>query len=178
MVFNKKINNSRNKIISIDKSRSNDNNNKNIYKKIHNNNKKIILSKEKNKLKNKIIPIYPYKKITIIKNKPMLKKIDFKEILKNLNNNQNNNKYHSNLSRTHINNEDTTQTSDKEIYRNISFEIKKEKLIKNNEKINNELNIKKSSKKEEDDVSIQSLSDSKVLEIAKTYVKLYNKKWL
>ena len=65
-----------------------------------------------------------------------------------------------------MNNDETTLTSDynelkgnKEIiYKNISFEIKKKK---------NELN---NIKKEDDDISIQSLSDSKVLEIANTYI--------
>ena len=156
-------------------SKLNDNINKKIiYKKINNINKKIILAEEKNKNKSKIIPIYPYKKITIIKNKPQLKKINFNEFLKKLNNsnnkNSNNKRYLSNFNRTQINNEETTQTSDKEIYRNISFEIKREKLKKNNEKITNDFNTKESFKKEEDDVSIQSLSDSKVLEIANSYI--------
>ena len=79
---------------------------------------------------------------------------------------QKNNRYKINFNKTQINNEDTTQTSDhnelkeknKEIYKNISFEIKEK----------NKLNEKEN---ENDNVSIQSLSDSKVLEIANTYIK-------
>ena len=164
-IFSKKIDNARNKIVSINICRSNDiTDNKYIYKKINNINKIIPITKGKNK----IIPLHPYKKITIIKNKPKLKKINFNAILKNLNNN--NNRYYSNFNKTQINNEETSQTSDKEIYRNISLKIKKEKLIKNNKKFSNELKINDSSKKGDDRMSIQSISDSKVLEIANTYI--------
>ena len=163
-IFSKKIDNARNKIVSINICRSNDiTDNKYIYKKINNINKIIPITKGKGK----IIPLHPYKKITIIKNKPKLKKINFNAILKNLNNN---NRYYSNFNKTQINNEETSQTSDKEIYRNISLKIKKEKLIKNNKKFSNELKINDSSKKGDDRMSIQSISDSKVLEIANTYI--------
>ena len=163
-IFSKKIDNARNKIVSINISRSNDiTDNKYIYKKIHNINKIIPITKGKNK----IIPLHPYKKITIIKNKPKLKKINFNAILKNLNNN---NRYYSNFNKTQINNEETSQISDKEIYRNISLKIKKEKLIKNNKKFSHEFKINDSSKKGDDRMSIQSISDSKVLEIANTYI--------
>ena len=164
-IYNKKIDNSINKIINKDIDRSNDiNDNKYIYKKIHSINKKIPITKEKNK----IIPFYPYKKITIIKNKPKLKKINFNEILKNLNNN---NRYFSDFNKTQINNEETSQTSNKEISKNISLKIKQGKLIKINKKSSNELKINDSSKKGDDRMSIQSLSDSKVLEIANTYIE-------
>ena len=163
-IFSKKIDNARNKIVSINICRSNDiTDNKYIYKKINNINKIIPITKGKNK----IIPLHPYKKITIIKNKPKLKKINFNAILKNLNNN---NRYYSNFNKTQINNEETSQTSDKEIYRNISLKIKKEKLIKNNKKFSHEFKINDSSKKGDDRMSIQSISDSKVLEIANTYI--------
>ena len=121
-------------------------------------NKKIIIYNKmlNNKSPKKIIKIYPYNKLKI------------NNIRQITNKQNNNNRYYNkiNFNKTQINNDETTLTSDyneikgnKEIiYKNISFEIKKK---------NNELN---NIKKEEDDVSIQSLSDSKVLEIANTYM--------
>ena len=90
-------------------------------------------------------------------------KIKIKNIQQMNNNRYNNNKI--NFNKTQINNDETTLTSDynelkanKEIiYKNISFEIRKK-------------NLNKSNKKNDDDLSIQSLSDSKVLEIANTYI--------
>ena len=146
----KKIDIKNNKKIDIDinKSRNEVKNKKIIiYNKILNNN---------NKSPKKIIKIFPYNKLKI------------KNIKQITNKQNNNNRYYNkaNFNKTQMNNDETTLTSDynelkgnKEIiYKNISFEIKKKK---------NELN---NIKKEDDNVSIQSLSDSKVLEIANTYI--------
>ena len=136
----------------------------------NNNNKKLPISKEISKSKK----IFPYKKINIIKIHPQLKKINLNEVLKNLKNSKKNiiikSGLISNYNRTQINNEETTQTSGKEIFKNISFEIKKEKILKNNKEIKNEFIMNESNKKDEGNISIQSLSDSKVLEIANTFI--------
>ena len=121
-----------------------------IYNKTLNNNL------NNNKSPKKIIKIFPNNKLRI-------------NNIRQITNKQNsNNRYYNkiNFNKTQMNNDETTLTSDynelkgnKEIiYKNISFEIKKKK---------NELN---NIKKEDDDISIQSLSDSKVLEIANTYI--------
>ena len=142
---NKKIN------IAINKLRNESKNKKIIiYKKMLNNNL------NNNKSPKKIIKIFPNNKLRI-------------NNIRQITNKQNsNNRYYNkiNFNKTQMNNDETTLTSDynelkgnKEIiYKNISFEIKKKK---------NELN---NIKKEDDDISIQSLSDSKVLEIANTYI--------
>ena len=142
---NKKINIAINKL-------SNESKNKKIiiYNKTLNNNL------NNNKSPKKIIKIFPNNKLRI-------------NNIRQITNKQNsNNRYYNkiNFNKTQMNNDETTLTSDynelkgnKEIiYKNISFEIKKKK---------NELN---NIKKEDDDISIQSLSDSKVLEIANTYI--------
>ena len=169
----KNINESGNKIVKIDIRSSKDKIDNKIMHKIdsfNNNNKKLPISKEINKSKK----IFPYKKINIIKIHPQLKKINLNEVLKNLKNSKKNiiikNGLISNYNRTQINNEETTQTSDKEIFKNISFEIKKEKILNNNKEIKNEFIMNESNKKDEGNISIQSLSDSKVLEIANTYL--------
>ena len=78
----------------------------------------------------------------------------------NTNNNNNNIRYSSDFNKTQINN--------KKIYRNISFEIKRKTKTNNNAIFNqNEYD------KKDDDISFQSLSDSKVLEIANTYIDEY-----
>ena len=162
-IFNKNNNYLNNKIISVDINKTkNLIDNKKIYNKMNYNNNNL-----KNE-KSKIIPIFPYKKITIIKNKSKLEKINLNKILKNLKNNNSKNKYINsqyifNYKRTQTNNEETTQTSDKEMYKNVSFEIK-------NKKIDKEFNNNYSYKRDEEDISIQSLSDSKVFEIANTYI--------
>ena len=168
----KKIYESRNKIVKINISKSNDKiYNKRIYKNtsFDNVNKKLLIPKEISN--NNVKKLFPYKKLNIIKIHPKLKKINLNETLNSLKNNNKNtnikNRSNSNYNRTQINNEETTQTSDKEIYKNISFQIKKEKILKNNKEINNEF---LTNKKNEIDISIQSLSDSKVLEIANTYI--------
>ena len=119
------------------------------------NNRANIIPKNK-KINIEIIKIFPNNKLRI-------------NNIRQITNKQNsNNRYYNkiNFNKTQMNNDETTLTSDynelkgnKEIiYKNISFEIKKKK---------NELN---NIKKEDDDISIQSLSDSKVLEIADTYI--------
>ena len=169
----KNINESGNKIVKIDIRSSKDKIDNKIMHKIdsfNNNNKKLPISKEINKSKK----IFPYKKINIIKIHPQLKKINLNEVLKNLKNSKKNiiikSGLISNYNRTQINNEETTQTSGKEIFKNISFEIKKEKILKNNKEIKNEFIMNESNKKDEGNISIQSLSDSKVLEIANTFI--------
>ena len=169
----KSIDESGNKIVKIDIRSSKDKIDNKIMHKIdsfNNNNKKLSISKEISKSKK----IFPYKKINIIKIHPQLKKINLNEVLKNLKNSKKNiiikNGLISNYNRTQINNEETTQTSDKEIFKNISFEIKKEKILNNNKEIKNEFIMNESNKKDEGNISIQSLSDSKVLEIANTYL--------
>ena len=143
----------KNKKINIDINKlSNESKNKKIiiYNKTLNNNL------NNNKSPKKIIKIFPNNKLRI-------------NNIRQITNKQNsNNRYYNkiNFNKTQMNNDETTLTSDynelkgnKEIiYKNISFEIKKKK---------NELN---NIKKEDDDISIQSLSDSKVLEIANTYI--------
>jgi hypothetical protein len=154
--YNIKTNIQKNKVINLDINKSRNNKNKKIvlYNKMINNNNKYNKTTENinNKSPKSIKTIFPFDKIKI------------KNIQQMNNNRYNNNKI--NFNKTQINNDETTLTSDynelkanKEIiYKNISFEIKKKK---------NELN---NIKKEDDDISIQSLSDSKVLEIANTYI--------
>jgi hypothetical protein len=162
----KKNDNTKNKIVCIDINKPKIIKNKKIviYKKVFNNKNynKTEYNKNSPKEKNKKISIIPYSKIKINNKQIFIKKRNFDE-MKEI---QKNNRYKINFNKTQINNEDTTQTSDhnefkeknKEIYKNISFEIKEK----------NKLNEKEN---ENDNVSIQSLSDSKVLEIANTYIK-------
>lgn len=173
-IYNKKIDKSRNKIINIDLSKSKDKtDDKKIYNKIYDINNKF------EKGKNKIIPLFPYKKITIIKNNSKLKKRDLNGVLNKVKNNgyinsNFNNRYYPNINRTQKNKELTNPISNKEIYKNISFEIKNKKLANNNEVIKDKnsikINFNESSKKDEDNFTIQSLSDSKVFEIANSYI--------
>ena len=153
----------KNKIIfkDINKSRNEQNKKIILHKKMLNNYNKYNKTTENidNKIPKKIIKIFPYHKLKI------------KNIKQISNNRNNNNRYYNktNFNKTQINNDETTLTSDynelkgnKEIiYKNISFEIK-------NKKENELYNTNK--KDDNDDVSIQSLSDSKVFEIANTYI--------
>ena len=154
-LYNIKTNIQKNKVINLDINKSRNNKNKKIvlYNKMINNNNKYNKTTENinNKSPKSIKTIFPFDKIKI------------KSIQQMNNNRYNNNKI--NFNKTQINNDETTLTSDynelkanKEIiYKNISFEIRKK-------------NLKESNKKNDDDLSIQSLSDSKVLEIANTYI--------
>ena len=168
-IFNEKSDNSRIKIISLNLDKlKNKPDNKVIKKKIDFNNKKISQGKTK------IMQLSPYKKINVVKNKSKIKTRNQNEILSNLKNANKkyiniNNRYISNYNKTQINHHETTQTSKKEIFKNISFEIKNQNRI-NDKKINNQINLIESSRNNENDLSFQSLSDSKVLEIANTYI--------
>ena len=166
---NKSNTKSDNKIISIDISKIEKKEDKNMgntkfYIK-NNNYRKLNIneySKKNQKGKIKIIPIFSNNKLNTNNNKQIhLKKINlFNKINKNKNNNNNNIRYSSDFNKTQINN--------KKIYRNISFEIKRKTKTNNNAVFNqNEYD------KKDDDISFQSLSDSKVLEIANTYIDEY-----
>ena len=167
---NKSNTKSDNKIISIDISKIEKKEDKNIgntkfyIKNNNNNNYRKLNINEYNKKKQKgivkLIPIFSNNKLNKNNNKQIhLKKIKlFDKFNKNKNNN--NIRYASDFNKTQINN--------KKIYRNISFEIKRKTKTNNNAIFNqNEYD------KKDDDISFQSLSDSKVLEIANTYIDEY-----
>mgnify|MGYP007101922331 CR=1 FL=1 len=152
------------KIVSVDINKPKIIKNKKIviYKKVFNNKNNYNKTEYNNspKEKNKKISIIPYNKIRIDNKQIFIKKRNLNE-LKEI---QKNNRYKINYNKTQIN-EDTTQTSDynelkeknKEIYKNISFEIKEKHKLEEKEN-------------ESDNVSIQSLRDSKIFEIAKSYI--------
>ena len=152
------------KIVSVDINKPKIVKNKKIviYKKVFNNKNNYNKTEYNNspKEKNKKISIIPYNKIRIDNKQIFIKKRNLNE-LKEI---QKNNRYKINYNKTQIN-EDTTQTSDynelkeknKEIYKNISFEIKEKHKLEEKEN-------------ESDNVSIQSLRDSKIFEIAKSYI--------
>jgi hypothetical protein len=168
---NKSNTKSDNKIISIDISKIEKKEDKNMgntkfYIK-NNNYRKLNIneySKKNQKGKIKIIPIFSNNKLNTNNNKQIhLKKINlFNKINKNKNNNNNNIGYSSDFNKTQINN--------KKIYRNISFEIKRKTKTKTN---NNAIFNQNEYDKKDNDISFQSLSDSKVLEIANTYIDEY-----
>ena len=161
----KKNDNTKKKIVSVDINKPKIIKNKKIviYKKVFNNKNNYNKTEYKNnspKEKNKKISIIPYNKIRIDNKQIFMKKRNFNE-LKEI---QKNNRYKINYNKTQIN-EDTTQTSDhnelkeknKEIYKNISFEIKEKNKLEEKEN-------------ESDNISVQSLRDSKIFEIAKSYI--------